>query len=288
MREGRYTIIAPIKDTPAERAGIKSGDVILEVDGKSTSDMTFLEMIFAIRGPKGTEVEIVILPKLIEQDAQRTFKIIRDTIPMLSVELDMLGDREDIAYIELSGYLENTDESLKENIEQAIEQGAVGLILDLRNNPGGLVTTTINIVSQFIESGVVFYEVNGSGDRKDWHVKSGEIVTDLPMVVLVNEYSASASEITAGALQEHGRATIIGTKTFGKGSVNILRQLDDGSGLFFSIAHWFTPEGVSIEGQGISPDIEVPTPDLQFPPDIDVLQLQRAIEYLRTQVKISK
>lgn len=272
-RDGPLTVIAPLRGTPAERAGIRPGDVILEVDGEPLEEMSLIQAVLKIRGPKGTTVELLVQ----QQGAAEPvlIPIVRDVIEVETVALEMLEG--DVAYLSISSFADNTDEVVREKLSEVIVQGARGLILDLRNNPGGLVTTTVNIASEFLEQGAVFYEVDGDGQRQEHTVQPGGVATEIPMVVLVNEFSASASEILAGVLQAHQRATLIGAQTFGKGSVNLLRRLNDGSGLFYSIAYWQTPDDVHIEGEGITPDIEVE----QSQDAEEDVQLQRALEHLQ-------
>ena len=162
-------------------------------------------------------------------------------------------------------------------LSEAIEGGAKGLILDLRNNPGGTLDGTVDIASEFLDGGLVLYVIDGDGRKQEWGVREGGIAKDIPMVVLANEGSASSSEILVGAFQDHNRATIIGTTTFGKGSVNILRPLSNEGGLYITIAHWYTPLGRLIQDDGLDPDIEVDDRDAK---EADIKQLQRAIEEL--------
>ncbi|MCH8297634.1 MAG: S41 family peptidase, partial [Chloroflexi bacterium] len=180
----------------------------------------------------------------------------------------------------LSGFTGTTGEELKEALERFERSQGVGLVLDLRNNPGGLVSSVVEVTSQFIRDGLVLYQVDAQGNRRDWGIKSGGKALDIPMVVLVNEFSASASEVFAGAIIDNGRATIIGTTTFGKGSVNNLWPLDDGSGVNFTTARWFTPNGSLIEGEGITPDVFLEPAD----DDDDDVYLDRAIEILKEQI----
>jgi carboxyl-terminal processing protease len=216
MREGKLTIVAPIPDTPAERAGIRPGDIILEVDGESTEGITLMEAVFKIRGPKGTPVTLLVLHKGEEKPVPIT--IIRDVIKVRTVRVENLPDG--VVHLTITSFLENTDEELKEALRQIKRDGARGIVLDLRNNGGGLLDTTVRVASQFLKTGLVLYEVDGRGERRDWQVRPGGLATDIPMVVLVNGFSASGAEVLAGALRDHDRAKLIGERTFGKGSVN--------------------------------------------------------------------
>ena len=180
------------------------------------------------------------------------------------------------AYLNLRYFYKNSDESLIETIEDISQLGARGIILDLRDNPGGLLTTVVTIASQFLEDGVVVYEVDGYGDRKNWEVESDGVAKDIPMVVLVNQFSASASEVLSGALQDHERALVVGTTTYGKGSVSRLKPLSDGGGLYYTYGRWYTPNGRLIEGNGLEPDVVVP----QGPGVQGDQQLEKALELL--------
>jgi carboxyl-terminal processing protease len=275
MRDGRVTIVAPIPGTPAERAGIQPGDVVLEIDGMSTAGVTLLEAVGKIRGRKGTEVRLLVLHRQSKEPVSIT--ISRDVIPLDSVRFSMLADR--IGHLRILNFTSTTNREVQEALEKSRDLGAVGLVLDLRNNPGGLLSAVVDVTSQFLDSGLVLYEIDAQGRRTDWKVKPGGKGRELPLVVLVNEFSASASEIMAGAIIDQGRGPVVGTTTFGKGSVNNLWPLKDGSGIYFTIARWFTPKGSLIEGKGITPDMVVETQ----PNGSTDVQLDRAIELVRKQ-----
>jgi carboxyl-terminal processing protease len=250
VEDGQILIIAPIADSPAERAGIRAGDIILEVDGRSTSGMSLAEAVLHVRGPKGTTVTLLVLHE--GETEPEVIEIVRAEIELPSVRFEM---RQEMAYINITYFSGRTAEELSPVLED-VNQQASGIILDLRSNPGGLLETVIDVAGFFLKEGVVIDVVDNEGNHIPSSVEPGEIATDLPLVVLVDGYSASGSEVLAGALQDHGRATIAGTKTFGKGSVNILRQLEDGSGLYITAARWLTPNGRLIEGKGLYPDYE--------------------------------
>lgn len=251
-RDDQIVIIAPIPGSPAEMSGIRAGDIILEVDGQPTEGMSLLDTILMVRGPSGTTVALLVLhegeiePELIE--------IVRAEIEVPSVEFEMRGE---IAYIRITEFTDRTAQELAPVLNTIIQQGATGIVLDLRSNPGGLLDAVVDVASYFLEEGVVVDVVDNEGVHDPSSVNPGYPTIYLPMVVLVDGYSASGSEVLAGALQDYGRATIAGTTTFGKGSVNILRQLDDGSGLYITTARWLTPNGRLIEGEGLSPDYEL-------------------------------
>jgi len=267
VKDEQITIVAPIPDSPAEQAGIRAGDVILEIDGKSTEGMSLIEAVLNIRGPQGTPVALLVLHQ--GETEPEVIKIIRSEIELPSVDSEM---KEDIAYIEISYFSERTAQELAPVLE-SITQEATGIILDLRSNGGGLLDTVIDVTSFFLNEGVVMDMVDNQGQHTIYSVKTSQITTDLPMVVLVDGYSASGSEVLTGALQDYGRATIAGARTFGKGSVNILRPLKDGSGLYITTARWFTPTGRLIEGEGLTPDYEL---------EEDEDAIQWAIDFLKS------
>jgi len=252
MKEEQLMIIAPIPDTPADKAGIRAGDVILEIDGGTTSGLSLAEAVLLIRGPEGTAVRLLVLHQ--DETEPLEIEIVRAEIEVSSVNFEM---REDIAYINITHFSRSTDEELSLVLDSLIQEAATGIIIDLRSNPGGLLQTVVDVVSHFLTEGIVVDVVDNKGEHVTTSVKQLSSTIDLPMVVLVDSYSASGSEVLAGAFQDHGRAIIAGTITYGKGSVNILRQLEDGSGLYVTTARWLTPDGRLIEGEGISPDYEL-------------------------------
>ena len=276
IRDGVMTILAPMPDTPAEAAGVRPGDVILEVDGKSIRGLSLLEVVRLIRGERGTKVTLLL--RHLSSAEPVSIEIERDIINLQSVTLLMQVGR--IGHLRLSGFTGTTNDELKEALDRFERSQGVGLVLDLRNNPGGLVSSVVDVTSQFIGDGLVLYQVDARGNRRDWGVKSGGKALDVPMVVLVNEFSASASEVFTGAIIDNERATVIGATTFGKGSVTNLWPLDDGSGVNFTTAHWFTPNGSLIEGEGITPDVVLEPVEY----DDDDVYLDRAIEILKEQI----
>jgi carboxyl-terminal processing protease len=249
VKDGQIMIIAPIPDSPAAKAGIKAGDIILEIDGSSISEMSLEEAVLRIRGPEGTSVRLLILHQ--GETEPEEIEIVRSEIPVSSVYLEM---REDIAYIYITNFSERTNEELSTALENVAKEAATGIILDLRSNPGGLLDAVIDVASRFLKEGVVLYVVDNQGNKSSFSARPGGVTTELPLVVLTDNYTASASEVLAGALQDHTRAIIAGTRTYGKGSVNTLYKLQDGSGLYLTTARWLTPDGRLIEGKGIEPD----------------------------------
>ncbi len=269
MREERITIIAPIANSPADAAGIRAGDVILEIDGQSTAEMSLAEAVLKIRGPKGTLVRLLILHQ--DETTPEEIEIVRAKIELSSVHFEMKGD---IAYINITHFSNRTGEEMPAVLESMNMAEASGIILDLRSNPGGVLDAVVDVISYFLAEGVAVSVVDNHQERTSIEVNSGEMVTDLPVVVLVDSFSASGSEVLAGALQDYGRATIAGSQTFGKGSVNVLHKLDDGSGLYITTARWLTPNGRLIEGEGIKPDYELELEGEEA--------IQWAIDYLKS------
>jgi len=252
VKDERLMIIAPIADSPAAKAGIRAGDIVLEINGMSTSGMGLAEAVLKIRGPEGEPVTLLILHQ--GETEPEAIEIVRAEIELPSVRFEMRGD---IAYINISYFSERTNEELSPLLQSIAGEGATDIILDLRSNPGGLLDAVVSVVSHFLKEGVVVNVVDNQGRESALSVRAGEITTNLPLVILVNGYSASGSEVLAGALQDYGRAIIAGTTTFGKGSVNVMRQLRDGSGLYVTTARWLTPNGRLIEGEGLYPDYEL-------------------------------
>lgn len=256
LRDGRHVIVAPLPDSPAMRAGVRPGDVILAVDGNSIEGLSLREAVSLIRGKAGTPVTIQLLRTGSLVPLELT--ITRDAIRELAVLYRLLDEPEagpGIGYLRLSSFTESAPRRVREATEDLRRQGATALVFDLRGNFGGLVDSAVGVTSEFVETGQVFTWKDGSGESREFVVSGGGTTYDLPMVVLVNEFSASAAEIVAGALQDHGRATVVGTTTFGKGSVNLLISLQGGAGLEVTSARWFTPKGRAIEGEGLTPDV---------------------------------
>ncbi|HEY86733.1 MAG TPA: S41 family peptidase [Dehalococcoidia bacterium] len=268
VRDEQIMIIAPIADSPAAKAGIRAGDIILAINGGSTSGMSLAEAVLSIRGPRGASVTLLILHQ--GETEPEEIEIVRAEIELDSVYFEMKGD---IAYTNITHFTERTDEELSQVLQSIAQEAAMGIVLDLRSNPGGLLSAVVEVASHFLEEGVVVNVMDNQGDISAQVVKSTRVVTDLPMVVLVDSHSASGSEVLAAALQDYVRATIAGTTTFGKGSVNRFYQLEDGSGLYLTVAHWLTPDGHPIEGEGLHPDYELELDEEDA--------IQWAIDYLK-------
>lgn len=255
VKDNILTVVSPIEGTPAYKAGLKAGDKIIKIEDKPTNDMTLMDAVNLIRGPKGTEIRLTISREGI--DKPLSFRITRDMIPLKSVRHYML--KPDIGYMRISTFQGNTAEDLSSALNDVEGNGKLkGLILDLRNNPGGLLREAIAVSDLFLDSGLIV-STKGRNPEQDIieSAHKNDRERNYPIIVLVNEGSASASEIVAGALQDNKRALILGSKTFGKGSVQTILPLSDGSGLRLTTARYYTPSGKSIQASGIIPDIEL-------------------------------
>jgi carboxyl-terminal processing protease len=291
LKDDILTVVSPIEGTPAYKAGLLTGDRIIKIDGLITKDMQLPDAVKRMRGKPGTKVTVTIIRE--GWTEPKDFDIVREQIRVHSVREQDLGDG--VAYIKLRQFQEQSPHDLDAALEKASKAGMKALILDLRNNPGGLLTAAVEVSEKFIEDGklVVYTEgrVRNQNMRFSAHAKKG--YSNLPMVILINQGSASASEIVAGALQDWGRAMIVGTQSFGKGSVQTIIPLSDGSGLRLTTAKYFTPKGRSIHGKGITPDIVVEAPKEPAPKDRPLpspdpmddfkkdVQLQRALDVVK-------
>ncbi len=253
IRDDILTVIAPLEGSPAKKAGLLPGDKIMEVDGEATSNMTIDEAVKLIRGEKGTVVTLTIYRK--SSDKTLEIDITRDEIYVKSVNTEM---REDGLFVlEINSFNEDTLELFNEAVYEITKKDPEGIILDLRSNPGGFLDTSIEVASEWIEDGVIVSEKFAEGKGERYNARGKAMLKDYPTVVLVNGGSASASEIVSGALQDYDIATIVGEKTFGKGSVQVWEGLSDGSSVKITVAKWLTPNGNSINDNGIAPDVEV-------------------------------
>lgn len=274
IKDNQLTIIAPLPNTPAERAGLKAGDKILAIDGRDTTDMALDLAVSLIRGPKGTEVVLTIWREGWEKPEE--IKIIRDRIELISVKWEM---KDQIAYLEINHFNEDTSERVNQAINELLVKNPKGIILDLRNNPGGFLDTAVNVAGEWIENEVVVIEQKQNGEKNIQKSSGLARLQNLKTVVLINEGSASASEIVAGALQDYGKATLVGKKTFGKGSVQNLEPLPDGSAVKITVSEWLTPKGRQIDKKGIVPDIEIDLTEEDYKAGRDP-QLDKAMELL--------
>ncbi len=306
LRDDVLTVVAPIEGTPAYRAGIQPGDRILKIEGLSTKDMQLADAVKRMRGKPGSKITVTIVRE--GWTEPKDFLITREQIRVQSVKNNQL--EPGIEYIRLRQFQEQTSNDLETALEKYTKEGKIqGLVLDLRNNPGGLLTSAVEVTEKFLEPGklVVYTEGRVRNQNMRFSSNAKRSFTDFPVVVLVNQGSASASEIVAGALQDYGRAVVLGTQSFGKGSVQTIIPLSDGSGLRLTTAKYFTPKGRSIHGKGITPDILVegpkttavnttgenpnPTPPVAETPQEQLKrdpQLQRALDLLKAMKILDK
>ncbi|NLS76616.1 MAG: S41 family peptidase [Chloroflexi bacterium] len=276
--DGFLTVVAPLPNSPAEQAGIRAGDIILEADGRPLEGLGVLQAVALIRGPEGTSVRLLVRRLAEDEASEFEVTIVRAKLDFATVEYRVLP--EGPGYLRLNEFNAQASDQVHEALADLIKQRPTGLILDLRNNPGGLLSAAVDIASEFLDRGLVLIERKSLGDEGvEYTARGGGIATEIPLVVLVNEGSASASEIVAGAVQDRQRGTLIGSTTFGKGSMQIPYALSDGSSLVLTIARWYTPNGRGIDGEGLEPDILVEMDPSAVLSDQDA-QLQRAIEYL--------
>lgn len=277
LTDAGLTVIAPIPGAPAEEAGIRAGDIILAVDGESIDHLTLIEAVNLIRGPGGTDVSLLV--RHANSVEPVTITVTRGRIPIDSTAFQMLDDG--IGHLWLYSFSDTTKKEVRAALDDLHDADGRGIVLDLRNNPGGLLASVVEVTSMFLDDGPILYEIDAQGKRIDHQADRGGEATEIPVVVLINQFSASASEIMAGALKVNDRAPVVGVTTFGKGSVNITRELSDGSAIYFSIRRWYLPDGTQIEGQGVTPDVVVQseTETLPVPFDEDAA-LQKAKEIL--------
>jgi carboxyl-terminal processing protease len=280
IRKGILTIIAPLEGTPAQKAGLQAGDKVLKVDDTLTADLTIDEAVDLIRGPKGTEVILLITRE--EWDKTEEIKIIRGTIKIPIIKWEIKEDN--IAYIQFYHFTENSAGEFRKIVREILKSQAQGIILDVRNNPGGYLEVAVDIASWFLPKGeVVVIEDFGNGQENKYRSKGYGDLEDIPTIILISQGSASASEILAGALRDIKEIKIVGQKSFGKGSVQQLEKLKDGSSIKITVAKWLTPTGFCISEEGITPDVEVEMTS----EDIDEIcdpQLEKAIELLKEEI----
>ncbi|WP_420264383.1 S41 family peptidase [Candidatus Magnetominusculus dajiuhuensis] len=253
-KSAMITVISPIEDTPAYQAGIKAGDTIVKINGESTEKMTLYDAVSKMRGAKGSKVTVTIMRE--DWKEPRDFTLVRDTIKVKSVKYKVIND--DVGYVKVNQFQEKTVSDLEKALAALKEKKVTSLLLDLRNDPGGLLQGAVGVAEQFLPPDkLVVYIKDRTGEKKEFFTEGDGKYEKLPMVVMVNEGSASASEIVAGALKDWNRAIVLGTTTFGKGSVQSVLPLSDGSGLRLTTARYYTPKGTSIQNTGITPDIVV-------------------------------
>ncbi|MFH2105588.1 MAG: S41 family peptidase [Parcubacteria group bacterium] len=279
IKKNNLTIISPLPSSPAEQAGIKARDIILKIDDEDATGMNLIEAVSKMRGEKGSQVTLGIIRNGWEEAKDIT--ITRDTIEVKSVTWDLKKqNNKSIAYIQLSYFGEDTSVEFKKTVADIMAYEVDGVILDLRGNSGGYLESSIEVGSEFVASGqIVAIEEFSDGQKKEYKAKNGSRLVTIPTVVLIDEGSASASEIVAGALRDHRQSKLIGLKSYGKGSVQELAHYDDNSSLRVTVAKWLTPSGKNINGEGLSPDVEVDLSDEDYNNDRDP-QLDKALEVI--------
>ncbi|MGI5846124.1 MAG: S41 family peptidase [Alphaproteobacteria bacterium] len=254
--KGAIKVISPIDDTPAYRAGIKAGDYITHIDGQQVFDMTLNQAVKKMKGRPGTKVKLTIIPE--ERGDSKTITITRSIIKVKSIKFDAKGDDKKIGYIRVSDFGAKTAKELKDAIKKLEKQKVIGYVLDVRNNPGGYLIAAIEVSDAFLDGGeIVSTRGRGKDDIDRTMAKPGDLTNGKPLVVLINHGSASASEIVAGAIQDNKRGLVMGSQSFGKGSVQQQKPFGDGTAIHLTIARYYTPSGKSIQGEGITPDVEV-------------------------------
>ena len=277
--KGQVVIVKPIADSPAFKKGVKEGDIIVAVEGKDIKGITLETVLSLIRGKEGTDVSITVFRP--SDNNNLDFKITRERFYVPNYYAEVLEGS--IAYVQYIDFQENGAKQMEKELKKIIDGGAKGIILDLRNNLGGTVIDAVDLCDLFLDSGVIATVKGRSNNKESFEeflAKDGGY-TEIPMIVLINGYSASASELTAGALKDNNRAVLLGEKSFGKGTVQVLERLSDGSGIKFTTAKYYLPSGVTIDGVGVQPDILVPL----TPEDKEDLQLNRAIEEIKKMIE---
>ncbi len=272
--DGNIRIVSPIVNSPAEAAGLLPGDVLRAADGVDLTDMDLSEAVSLVRGPAGTAVTL-----LIERDGEQfEVEIIRDVVELTSVQSEMLD--EGLAYIRLTQFGYRSTQEMSSALTDLMAQNPTGLILDLRRNPGGGLDTVVEIADEFLTEGVVLEEDFGSGRVKTYESSDKGLAEEIPMVILIDEGSASASEVLAGAIRDRGRGILIGQTSYGKGTVQTWHTLSNNGGVRITIARWLTPDESWINEIGLEPDYLISLPEVENPDDFTDTQLQAAIDYL--------
>ena len=285
--DGKGVIIqAPMEDSPAMKAGIKPGDRILAVDGVDATSWSVSEAVLVIRGEEGVPVVLSILH--VGDVDPVDIEIIRGRVPLISVHSRLIPDTS-FGEMDIRQFTDETPAEIRKHMSELLDQGAEGVVIDLRNNPGGLLHATLDSASEFIPRGRLAYEQDRNGARRDFYANEDGKFYNVPIVVLVNKWSGSGAELFAGAIQDHERGVLIGVKTFGKGSVNITRTLSNGAGLNITIRRWYTPNGNVIEGVGLEPDVIVETEPVPGQRDVEWVepQMDAAIKQLDYQTQVT-
>ncbi len=278
-KDKRLVVIAPLKDTPADKAGVKAGDLIIEINSKDTSNLSLPEAVGLIRGKKGTTVKLALYRE--NENKPRDITLTRDTIVVKTVEYSAKTTKsgKDIAYLRVSGFGEKTKDEWDSAVKDALTEDPKGVIVDVRNNPGGFLEVSVYLASEFLSGGKVVLQEDGQGVKQDLSVMRTGQMLDIPLVVLINKGSASASEILAGAMQDRKRGTLVGEQSFGKGTIQSAEDLPENTGIHITTAKWLTPNGRWIHNIGLTPDIkvEIPADWTNQQPDP---QLEKALEIL--------
>lgn len=275
-KNNQLQIVAPLPESPAEGAGLRSGDKILAIDKRMTTGMSVDYAVSLIRGKRGTKVTLTIYRD--GEKKERDITIKRDTIRIASVTWKVMDGN--VGYLKIAHFNQDTEEKFKEAVKDLLAKRVGGIVLDVRNNPGGYLDTAVQVAGYWVDGKPVVIEQYSNQKKDEYTSRVRALLADMKTVVLVNEGSASASEIVAGALQDYGKAVLIGKKTFGKGSVQDLQHLKDGSSLKLTIAKWLTPKGRSIDEEGVKPDIEVELKDSDIEQNKDP-QLEKALEVVK-------
>ncbi len=276
MKNGALTVVSTLDSTPAQQAGIKANDIILKIDDNLTEKITLSEAVSKIRGKNGSKVKLSILQKA--NGETKAFTLIRATIHVKSVKWEIKNDN--IGYIQITQFGSDTEELMKQASNEVLAKNPKGIILDLRNNPGGYLDTSIDVSSYFIKKGIIVTEESKNGEKKNYKSNGNGSLAGIKLVVLINSGSASASEITAGAIQDYKVGTLVGEKTFGKGSVQVVEDLKGNNALRLTVAKWLTPNGRYINSTGISADIEIKLTQEDENNKKDP-QLEKALEILK-------
>lgn len=278
VRDSVLVVVTPLKNSPAEKAGLKPGDIIFKIDGEISAEMTLFEAVISIRGEKGTKVVLTIIRETVPEPFE--IAIERDTVNIESVSMEDQGDG--IFYISINQFNDNTKPEFDSNVNELLLKDLEGLVIDLRNNGGGYLDISVDILSQLLEGTkeAVSIKRRHESDTEVLSTSGNPSLPDVPLVVLINGGSASASEIVAGAIQDYDRGIIMGEQSFGKGNVQEVDKLSDGSSLRLTIARWYTPDGNNIDKVGLTPDIEVLLVEEDFDADRDP-QIDAAVEYLK-------
>lgn len=283
-KQGQTYVVEVYKDTPAMKAGIKPGDIFHSVDGTTHAKWSQEEIVKLVRGPEGTQVELVMTRPSKDHTKPGTevsFTITRAKINLPNTKTKMYGK---VGYVRLAEFNANAARDVETAVNDAAKRGAGAMIVDLRENPGGLLDQAVDVSSLFVLDGVIT-KVEARGRPQEDHYATGHKITDMPLVILINETSASASEIMAGAMRDYGRATLVGEKSFGKGSVQTIVRMKDDSAIKFTTAHYLTPKGTAIDGVGLTPDVVVPMDAMKQLDEKTDIQLTKAIDVAKSKIR---